>query len=137
MMKNRRPIVTAAAVLAISAVAGSTLAEGASTPTPAALARQLAARVADARTNAARYQAVLDVMKALHVPVFTADGKQLSSGSRGLARDFNLYDFQLRTVADSFRVLTSMDDFASVLSSGGKRVDPALVRRTLLRGVQA
>ena len=65
-MKNRRPIVTAAAVLAISAVAGSTLAEGASTPTPAALARQLAARVATARTNAARYQAVLDMIRDLH-----------------------------------------------------------------------
>jgi hypothetical protein len=65
------------------------------------------------------------------------DGKQLSPGSRGLPRDLILYDFQLRTVADSFRGLTSIDDFASLLSSAGKHVDPVLVRQTLLRGVQA
>ena len=134
---KRQLIVTGAAVLVIGAVAGSTLALGARTSTPAALARQLAARVAAARTNAARYQAVLDVMKALHVPVFTADGKQLVPGGKGLPRTFNLYDFELRAAAGSFTQTIDVEEFASMLSAAGRRVTAAAVARALERGVRA
>jgi hypothetical protein len=136
-MKKRQLILSATAALVIAAVAGGSLAEGARTQTPAGLARQLAAKVAAARTDAARYQAVLDVMKALHVPVFTAAGTQLVQGGKGLPRDFNLYDFELRALAHSYLQTISVEAFARMLSSVGKRVTAAAAGHALAQGVRA
>jgi hypothetical protein len=130
--------VAGALVVAILAVVASGLAAGpgAAKP-PASLAKLLAADVAKPQTKAQRYRAVLRLMQELHVPVFTAAGKQLAPGARGLPRDFNLYDFQLRAVADGFGRTIGAEELAALFSTGGKRISAATASNTLLRGVRA
>lgn len=128
----------AALVVSVLAIMASGLAAApGAAKQPASLAKLLAADVANARTNAQRYRAVLRVMQELHVPVFTAAGKQLVSGARGLPRTFNLYDFQLHAVADAFDRTIGAEEFARLLSSGGTQVSAGAARSTLLRGVRA
>src|SRR5262249_20673700 len=134
-MTGRRTIVLAAGVLAALVLSASLPA--ARTSSPSALAKQLAAAVVQARTPAQRYAAVLSVMKALRVPVFTAQGKQLSIGGTGLPRGFNLYDFELHAVADSFQRTIGVADLARLLTAGGARADAESARRKLVSGVAA
>ncbi len=71
-------------------VAASSLASGARAQSPAAVARQLVANLENARTPGARYQAVLAMMTALRVPVFTAAGHAVTTGGPAFQKGFNL-----------------------------------------------
>lgn len=67
--------------------------------TPASEARTAALRLAQAKTPAARYQAVVSAMRTLDLRVYTSAGKVLVPGTRDLPQDFHLYDVELRILA--------------------------------------
>jgi hypothetical protein len=125
------------AAIAVLAVGGSTAAAGTEATSPPNLAKQLASGVAKARTDGQRYTAILRVMKELRVPVFTAQGRQLVPGGSNLPKGFNVYDFLLRAAASSYSRKSSIEDFAALLSAGGKRVAPGQLRQALIAGVRA
>jgi hypothetical protein len=131
-------LLLAAAVLCIFAFAARASA-GSTGASPAPLASQLAARVSSAKTSGARYQALVAVMKALHVPVFTKDGKAVTAGSRGLPAGFNLYDFELKGVADLLgqRESTSLSDLAAVYATAGVSTSAQAFAAKLRSGVRA
>jgi hypothetical protein len=68
-------------------------------PSQAARAHQLATRVVRARTGAARYRALLDVMRAVRLGVYTKQGRAIVRGGERGRRDVYLYDFEVRAIA--------------------------------------
>ena len=114
-------------------------AAGSGSASPPALAAQLASRVWAAKTPGARYNAVLAVASALHLPVSTATGKALMSGARGLPSSFNLYDFQLRVAADSLGRHDTMTvaGLAQLYGQAGVKLDGATLARQLSAGVRS
>ena len=70
--------------------------------TPASAARTAALRLAQAKTPAARYQALVAAMRTLDLRVYTSAGKVLVPGTRDLPRDFHLYDVELRILAGAY-----------------------------------
>ena len=128
----------ALAVCTIAVAGGGALATGAGAakkkpPSQAQVAVKLAKRVLAARTPAARYKSLVAVMKALHVGVYTAAGKPVVRGAERNARDFYLYDFELRIVADVLREKRTgnLETLAirSVRARRGSGRSPAAVRR--------
>lgn len=93
-------------------------------PTPtitldkAAEAKRLADQLTGAANDQARYEALLAVMRALAIGVYTPDGQAVVSGAERGPRDFYLYDFEVRMMAQSLaRQDTSpLEDLASALS---------------------
>jgi hypothetical protein len=65
----------------------------------AAQAKKLAAQVSSAGSDAARYRALLSVMKALQLGVSTAKGKVVARGSGKAGRQLSQYDFELQGIA--------------------------------------
>jgi hypothetical protein len=124
--------------LSVLAILASGVAAGAgAAKSPSSLAKLLAADLAKAPTDAQRYRAVLRVMQELRVPVFTAAGKQVVPGGKGLPARFNLYDFELRALAQSLTQTTDVEGFARMLSSGGKHVTAAALTSALKTGTRA
>jgi hypothetical protein len=75
-------------------------------PTPTPLppgqeATKLVAAISRASTDDARYQAVLAVMKALHIGVYANDGSQVLPGQVFGEHDFYLYQFEVQALADA------------------------------------
>ncbi|HUG14531.1 MAG TPA: hypothetical protein VMM78_05865 [Thermomicrobiales bacterium] len=113
-------------------------------PGPNQQINQLAEAVAGASSDEARYVALLDVMAAVNVGVYTGDGTMVLGGAERGAADFYLYDIELRMMAgamgrgqtsgvvDLAMQLTAMD----VLSES-RVVDPELLRQGILAGVAA
>ena len=151
---NRSMFWTAGAVIATLACAGiSPLSAGAAyaaTPRSAAMqqrsqavvARKLADGVTRARTPTARYNAILTVMRTLHVGVFTGKGKVLVRAGR--PHDIYLYDFEIKGIAAALgrgQTMTA-EDIAGRLSAagvtpGGKPLTAAELARTLTAGTRA
>jgi len=65
------------------------------------LPAQLARAVAQAPTDAARLDALADVMQTLRIGIYTADGMELGRGAERAPGDFYLYDFELDVLAAS------------------------------------
>ena len=65
----------------------------------AAEARKLATQVFAAGNDAARYRAVLSVMKALRLRVYSAKGKLVVRGSGKAGQQLAQYDFELQGIA--------------------------------------
>jgi hypothetical protein len=104
--------------------AGGTVARGTalSKPkpaSPATLAKQLAVRVSAAKTPSARYSAVLAVMRALDIGVYSTRGKALVSGLERGPRDFYLYDFEVRGIAAALdrKDVFGLDGIARLLNT--------------------
>jgi hypothetical protein len=111
---------------------------------PSALANELAAAVIAADSDAARYQALLDVMDALHVGVYAPDGAKILGGAERGAADFYLYDFELRMMAESLErgQTWGVADLALQLAGlgfvpEGRVLDPGIVYQAILKGVKA
>ena len=128
-------VIGALAVSVLAVAGGGGLASGAEAakrkpPSQAAVAAKLAKGVTAARTSAARYKAVLAVMKTLGIPVYRAKGGVLTRRARNIPRGYGLYDFQLRVIAAAFarRDTTDLTELADRLTTigfnpGGDPVD--------------
>jgi len=95
-------------------------------PSQQIVAKTLVTKVVQARTPAARYNAVLAVLRALHLGVVTPAGKPIVvSPEPNAARLFQLYDFEARGLAQQFarRQTTTLDDLAVALKKGGLGLD--------------
>jgi hypothetical protein len=106
-------------VSAGAAYAATPRSAGKQRPSQAVVARKLAVGVTRARTPTARYNAVLAVMRALHVGVFTGKGKVLVPS--GLPRQIYLYDFEVKVIAAALgrgQTITA-EDVAGRLSAAG------------------
>lgn len=83
------------------------------------LAHQLVAQVSQASDPEAGYQALLSIARALHIGVYTGDGRQVVEGAERSATDFWLYDFELDIVFGSWRAgrTQSLDEIATFLTA--------------------
>jgi hypothetical protein len=111
-----------------------------STPTPSSdrQAEQLAAAVTSAGDDAARHQALLDVMRALHIGVDSPDtGQPIVSGYETNAKDFYLYDGELSTLAYGLghKQFHTMADLAAVLIAAGIKPQGQAVNATSLQAL--
>jgi len=113
-------------------------------PSQAAVAQKLASGVMKANTAAARYKALLSVMRTLHVRVLTPKGNALVPGGRGFPRGLYLYDFELTGMAAALGRddTVSLDQLARLLTEAGvnpegRDLSPAQLRQVLLSGVRA
>ena len=151
MRKRRLPTVLLIAALSMCTLVagGGALATGAGAakkkpPSQAQVAVKLAKQVLAAPTPAARHTSLVTVMKALHVGVYTAAGKPVVRGAERNARDFYLYDFELRIVADALRAKRT-DDLDTLASSlfglgvgrSGAALPSAEIEQVLVRSVRA
>jgi hypothetical protein len=107
-------------------------------------ARRLAGKVMRAQTAPARYRALLTVMRALRVRVYSSSGKVLSRGGRDLPRSFHLYDLELQAMAQSMLRGDSrtLEEVAAMLAAMGVKnrgnaVRPKVLRRVLTAGVRS
>lgn len=110
----------------------------------AALAKKLAGRMKAAKTGPARYKAVLAVMKALHVGVYTSRGKPIVRGAERSLKDFYLYKIQVSGLAGGMRHVPSgsISGLAGFLASAGIRIGGSpmtgeSLRTALLGGVKS
>src|SRR5690242_16068662 len=94
-----RPFVAAAVAAAVASVLAGTSSQAAVAPSQASLAATLSRRVESASTAASRYQALLAVMKAFRIGVYTSAGRPVVRGAERTPRDFYVYDFELRALA--------------------------------------
>ncbi len=87
------------------------------------LAHTLAARVADAANDQARQAALLEVMRALNIGVYTPDGVSVLRGAERGPHDFYLYDFELAMMAASLdrRDAWTVADITAALNEMGIR----------------
>lgn len=65
------------------------------------LAAELARRVETSRSDKARYDALLQVMDAVHIGVYTAEGAEVVRGAERGWGDFYLYDFEVEALANN------------------------------------
>jgi hypothetical protein len=115
-----------------------------STVSYGALAKRLAGRLIAAKTGSARYKAVLAVMKALHVGVYTSRGKPVVRGAERNLADFYLYKIQVSGLAGGMGHTPSgsisglADSLASAgIRLGGSPITGESLRTALLAGVRA
>lgn len=126
------------AVAGTGALASKSAPPSRSSASGAAVAKNLAARVARARSPKARYGALLTVMRTLKVGVFTPKGKPVVRAGRPY--DLYLYDFEVKAMAAGLgrKQVTTVDELAGRLSDGGVRgLDPAKLGKALQGGVRA
>src|SRR5207247_1847656 len=104
------------------------------------LAKTLADRLTGAASDQARYEALLALMQALAIGVYTPDGQAVVSGAERGPNDFYLYDFELRLLALSLarQDSESLDDLAANLSEMGLRpANQPLTADALWASIQA
>jgi hypothetical protein len=106
---------------------------------PDIVAKRLAERVIGANRPAERERAILDIMKVLHIPVYSANGEMLTPRPRDLPSHFNLYDFELKIVADAFarNQMMTLDELTKVLSRVDQDLPVSSFRRALLTSIRA
>jgi hypothetical protein len=108
-------------------------------PGPSAPANDLARRVTQAASADARYDALLAVMDALNVGVYSGQGEMILGGAERAAADFYVYDIELRMMAgalgrgQTFGVVDlAMQLTAMGLLPEGQTLDPNVVRAAIL-----
>ncbi|HYI15383.1 MAG TPA: hypothetical protein VEX37_08330, partial [Thermomicrobiales bacterium] len=108
-------------------------------PGPSPLANDLARKVTQAASDDARYTALLDVMTALNVGVYSGSGQVIVGGAERGAADFYLYDIELRMMAGALgrgqtfgAVDLAMQLTAMGLLPEGQTLDPNVVRSAIL-----
>jgi hypothetical protein len=111
---------------------------GSRPPSQAPIAKELAREVVGASNSTARYRALLDVMKALQIGVYTSRGRPIVRGAERRITDLYLYDFEVREIAAAFarHQKFGVRDVADLLTRvgikpSGHPVDPALLGRLL------
>jgi hypothetical protein len=92
------------------------------TPVPAGeRAHALAGALSAASTDAARSRAVLAILKAFHLGVYTSGGRRILAGSERSARDLYLYDFEVTAIVTQLDAgkRISLDTLAALLAHAG------------------
>ena len=105
----------------------------------AELAKALADQVIKSETESDAYPAILTVLKAVNVGVYTTSGKPIHEGAERAPGDFYLYDFEAHALAQSVvkQDTRSLADVVAFLSHLGFVPDNAqLTIQTLSAGVQ-
>jgi hypothetical protein len=99
--------------------------------------------VKSATSDEARYEALLGVMDALGIGVYSDTGEQIVGGAERGAGDFYLYELEVRMMAAALgRGDTStVEDLARTLTDlpvldNNAEVDPELLRQVLVQGAQ-
>lgn len=95
-------------------------------PTQAVAAKKLVTGLVSAKTPAARSKAMVALMRALHIGVVSSAGKPIvTSPEPNAARLTEVYDFELRGLAEQFRrkQTTTLDELAATLKKGGIGLD--------------
>ena len=120
----RIPPLLAAVAAAAVLVSMSPGASARPQPSQAALASTLARKVESAGTPAARYQALVAVMRALRIGVYTSAGKIVAGGAERSLADLYFYDFELRALAAGLAQGTTSEsgDLAAQLAHAGLTV---------------
>src|SRR6266511_1092664 len=130
---RRHLIMAAGARTVLLAATGSTAiamrdqAEKKPAPSQAVVAKKLVTQITAAKTPAARYKALVGILRALHIGVVTPAGKPIVvSPEPNAARLFQLYDFEVRGLAAQLarRQTTTLDELAAALEKGGLGLDP-------------
>lgn len=122
-------IATLAGVLVVAAPAsgrvgssGALVTNSATGKSQLALAKRLAADVYGAQSNTGRYKALLNVMRAMHVGVYSGRGKPVVRGAERSWKDDYLYVPEVQGLARSFKArFASQLDIAVELSRLGVR----------------
>lgn len=91
--------VVGGAAAALTAGSGNSPSISGPAPNSAAVAKKLADKITRAKSDGARYQALLAVMDALNLGVYTPGGKAILRGAERGPKDFFLYDLELRMTA--------------------------------------
>lgn len=111
---------------------------------PAQGANALARAVTEAGSDQARYEALLAVLDALHVGVYTGSAEKVLGGAERGPADFYVYDAEVRMMAAAMgrgdtwglaeiaMTLTAME-----VLPAGEVLKPETVRQALLKGVKA
>jgi len=111
---------------------------------PSEAANELARDVTRATSDQERYEAILTVLDALNVGVYTGSAEKVIGGAERGPADFYLYDAEVRMMAaaqgrgdtwglaDIAMMLTAME-----ILPEGETLQPELVRQALLNGVKA
>jgi len=93
-------------------------------PPETAVAKKLVSGIVGAKTPAARYTAMVALMRALHLGVMTASGAAVvPSPEPNAARLAELYDFELRGLGEQFArgQTTTVDDLSAALARSEER----------------
>jgi hypothetical protein len=69
---------------------------------PGVTARRLARAIVSAKTPLQRHSAVLTMLRALNIGVYSASGRRAFAGSEDTPDDFYLYDFEVSLLAKTF-----------------------------------
>jgi len=128
---------------------------------PGEQANALTDAVINAHSDEAREAALLEVMDALGIGVYSATGAQIVGGAERGAGDFYLYELEIELMAKALGRaqaagtspelaaagfddgdLLTVEDLAMTLTSlpvleGGAAVDPELLRQVIVEGAQA
>ena len=130
----RLPAVLLSAAAALAMVSMSSSATATTRPSQAPLAAQLSRRVESASTSEARYRALLAVMHALRIGVYTSAGRTIARGGERGPRDLYFYDFELRALASELAggSTSTVADLATELTHAGVTVHAQPVTATAL-----
>jgi hypothetical protein len=139
------PTTISAATSAPTSTAVPTTAPTATTVPLISDPKTLADNVYKASDPQARYQALLSVMRALNIGVYEPNrGKAILRGAERGPKDFYLYDFEVKTIANAMARGTTRDvaylaDFftRAGLKPNGKPVDPGSLQQMLLDAVKS
>lgn len=103
----------------------------------AALPARLAGELVAAHTLAARQRAILDVMRALQISVYTGNGRRIVAGDARGEDDLYLYDFQVQAMAESLghrETFDASDIAASLQAALGIPTSPQVLEEVLRQG---
>ena len=113
-------------------------------PSQAPVAAGLARRVSSAHTAPARYKALLAVMRAFRIGVYTTAGHTVARGAERGPKDFYTYDVELRALASGLeqKRTWSLADLAGELSHaglgvGGQPVTAEQLKTAIVKGTRA
>jgi hypothetical protein len=120
-----QPSPAATAPLPVQLAATAVPAAPTATLDKATQAKALADNLAGATSDPARYEALLAVMQALAIGVYTPDGVAVLRGAERGPHDFYLYDFELGMMAASLgrQDAWSIADLTAALNEMGIRLD--------------
>jgi hypothetical protein len=104
-----------------------------------ALAKELADRVTNARSDKSREKLLLQVLDAVHLGVYTAEGQVVVRGAERGWGDFYLYDFEVQALGENLGRDQTYDltTVAAILETAGLQInDKAPTAEDMLRALR-
>lgn len=100
----------------------------------------LANQLAEAKSEEEAAKLLLEAFRAIHLGVYTPDGKKILGGAERSDKDFYLYDFQWKTLAHGFasHTVTNWENYSQFLGQDLLHLqDPSIFQLAFTEGVQA